>query len=100
MVSRMKENVYQVEEEISNKVLLVVMVVLSDGDSGVNYVVWFDVIMEGEERFGGRLEFGYKEKDFLNYDFFHKYEDICSSQSHNCIGRVMRVLMDKRNSQV
>ena len=73
----------------------------------VQYVVWFDVIIEGEEKCEGRLEFGFKEKKDFSHgnddfwesinDFFHLFEDICSSQSHKCHGRVMGVLMEIRD---
>ena len=70
-----------------------------DGDDllEVNYVIWFDVTIERKiER--ERLEFGFKNKDFpkTSDDFFHKFEDICTSQSHKCSGRVMGVLIGMR----
>ena len=55
----------------------------------VNYVSWFDVIIEGEN-YRGRLEFGFKDKDFpKTFDsYFHTFGEMCTSQSHKCRGRV------------
>ena len=71
-----------------------------DGDgirNEVNYVSWFDVIIEGEND-RGRLEFGFKDKDFPKTfdDYFHKFGEICTSQSHKCRGRVMGVVSGMR----
>ena len=72
---------------------------------GVNFVLWFEVSIEGkdsmdseEEDWGGRLEFGFKEKTFSVEleDYFLMFEDDCSITSHNCVGRIMGVLMHKR----
>ena len=70
---------------------------------GVNYVMWFEVGIEGkdsmdpkEEDWGGKLEFGYEKKGFPVdiEDYFLMFEDICS-ETHNCFGRVKGVLFDK-----
>ena len=69
-----------------------------DGDRNeVNYVSWFDVIFEGEND-RGRLEFGFKDKDFpKTFDvFFHKFREKCTSQSHKCRRRVMGVVIGMR----
>ena len=58
---------------------------------GINYVMWFDVSIEGkdsmdpqEEDWGGRLEFGFDKKGFSVdlEDYFLLFEDECSIQSH------------------
>ena len=43
----------------------------------VNYVSWFDVVIEGEND-RGRLEFGFKDKDFpKSFDgYFHKFGEM------------------------
>ena len=60
----------------------------------VNYVSWFDISIDGgNDR--GRLEFGFKDKDFpKSFDgYFHKYGEMCTSQSHKCRGRVKGVVI-------
>ena len=63
----------------------------------VNCVISFNVTIK-EEIQRERLEFGFKNKDFPNTsdDFFHKIEDMCTSKSHKCNGRVMGVLIGMR----
>ena len=86
---------------------------VSDDDIGlrtnmyvVNYVVWFDVSIEGrnemdpdEDDWGGKVEFGFKKKDFSVEidDYFVKFEDECLTQTHNCFGRVRGVLFAMKN---
>ena len=59
--------------------------------------MWFEVGIEGkdpmdkdEDDWGGRLEFGFSEKNFSEEveDYFLMFEDQCTQQSHNCGGRV------------
>ena len=73
---------------------------------GINYVMWFDLSIEGkdpmdhlEEDWGGKLEFGFSDKNFPKdfEDYFLLMEDECSTQSHSCAGRVMGVLFDMRD---
>ena len=61
---------------------------------GVNFLVWFDIGIEGkdpmnqeEEDWGGKLEFGYQGKRFPTdiEDYFLLFEDRCS-QLHTCAG--------------
>ena len=58
---------------------------------------WFDVVIEGENA-RGRLEFGFKDKDFpKSFDgYFLKFEELCTSKSHTCRGRVMGVVIGMR----
>ena len=65
---------------------------------GVNFVMWFDISIEGksamdreEEDWGGKLEFGFSDKSFPKEieDYFLLMEDDYSTQSHNCFGIVM-----------
>ena len=74
---------------------------------GINYVMWFDLSIEGkspmdpeEEDWGGKIEFGFSDKNFPKdlEDYFLMFEDECTTQSHSCAGRVMGVLFDKRSS--
>ena len=73
---------------------------------GVNYVMWFDVSIEGkssmdpeEQDWGGRVEFGFSDKTFPKdfEDYFLMFEDDCTTQSHTCAGRIMGVLFDMRD---
>ena len=73
---------------------------------GVNFVMWFDVSIEGkdsmdpnEEDWGGRIEFGFDDKRFPKKfeDYFLIFEDDCTTQSHACVGRVRSVLFDMRD---
>ena len=73
---------------------------------GVNYVMWFDVSIEGkdpmdpaEQDWGGRVEFGFADESFPKdvEDYFLLFEDECTTQSHSCAGRVMGVLFDMRD---
>ena len=66
---------------------------------GVNFLVWFEVGIEGkdpmdkeEEDWGGKIEFGYHGKSFSTdmEDYFLLFEDKCS-QSHMCAGRIMGI---------
>ena len=66
---------------------------------GVNFLVWFEVGIEGkdpmddeEEDWGGKIEFGYEGKSFPTdiEDYFLLFEDQCS-QMHNCAGRIMGI---------
>ena len=72
---------------------------------GVNYIMWFDLSIEGkspmdpqEEDWGGKLEFGFSDKNFPKdlEDYFLLFEDECTTQSHSCAGRVMGVLFNMR----
>ena len=74
---------------------------------GVNFLMWFDLSIEGksamdpeEEDWGGRLEFGFNEKSFPKEieDYFLLMEDECSTHSHNCGGRVKGVVFNMRDS--
>ena len=74
---------------------------------GINFVMWFDVSIEGkssmdreEEDWGGKLEFGFSDKSFPKEieDYFLLMEDECSTHSHNCGGRVTGVVFNMRNS--
>ena len=71
---------------------------------GMKYLLWFDISIEGkdsmdpdEEDWGGRVEFGFEEKGFSVdlEDYFLMFEENCSTQTHNCVGRVKGVLFDK-----
>ena len=73
---------------------------------GINYVMWFDISIEGkssmdpdEEDWGGKVEFGFGDinfpKDFE--DYFLLMEDECLTQSHACAGRIMGVLFSMRD---
>ena len=73
---------------------------------GVNYVMWFDVSIEGkssmdpeEQDWGGKVEFGFSDKTFPKdfEDYFLMFEDDCTTQSHTCAGRIMGVLFDMRD---
>ena len=73
---------------------------------GVNFVMWFDVSIEGkssmdpeENDWGGRVQFGFNDKTFPKdfEDYFLMFEDDCSTQSHTCAGRVMGVLFNMRD---
>ena len=73
---------------------------------GVNYVMWFDVSIEGkssmdpeEQDWGGRVEFGFSDNTFAKdfEDYFLMFEDDCTTQSHTCAGRIMGVLFDMRD---
>ena len=73
---------------------------------GINYVMWFDLSIEGkdpmdpqEEDWGGKVEFGFSDKNFPKEfeDYFLLMEDECSTQSHSCAGRVMGVLFNMRD---
>ena len=75
---------------------------------GVNFVMWFDVGIEGkdsmdqeEDDWGGRLEFGFSDCSFAKEveDYFLLFEDRCS-QSHSCAGRVMGVLSHLRDKVI
>ena len=66
---------------------------------GVKYVMWFEVGVEGkdpmdqeEEDWGGRVEFGFCDRNFAKEleDYFLLFEDKCDL-SHACAGRVMGV---------
>ena len=66
---------------------------------GMKYVMWFDVGIEGkdpmdqeEEDWGGKVEFGFDDKDFPKdvEDYFLLFEDKCEL-NHACAGRVMSV---------
>jgi hypothetical protein len=66
---------------------------------GVKYVMWFEAGIEGkdpmdqeEEDWGGRVEFGFCDKNFSKEleDYFLLFEDKCDL-SHACAGRVMGV---------
>ena len=72
----------------------------------INFVMWFDLSIEGksamdreEEDWGGKLEFGFSDKSFPKEieDYFLLIEDDCSTQSHNCFGRVMGVVFNMRD---
>ena len=72
---------------------------------GVNYVMWFDLSIEGkspmdpeEEDWGGKVEFGFGDKNFPKdlEDYFLLMEDECTTQTHSCAGRVMGVLFNMR----
>ena len=74
---------------------------------GVNFVMWFDLSIEGksamdpgEEDWGGRLEFGFSDKSFPKEieDYFLLMEDECTTQSHTCAGRVRSVVFNMRDS--
>ena len=71
---------------------------------GLNFVMWFDVGIEGkdpmdqnEEDWGGKIEFGFSDKNFPKEmeDYFMLFEDQCTL-SHYCAGRVMGVLAHVR----
>ena len=73
---------------------------------GVNYVMWFDVSIEGkdsmdpqEKDWGGKVEFGFSDRTFPKdfEDYFLIFEDDCSTQSHSCAGRIMGVLFEMRD---
>ena len=53
-------------------------------------MIWFDVTIEGEIQ-RERLEFGFKDKEFPKSS-----DDMCTSQFHNCGGRVIGVLIGMR----
>ena len=66
---------------------------------GVKYLMWFEVGIEGkdpmdqeEEDWGGKVEFGFDEKNFPKdiEDYFLLFEDKCDL-THACAGRVMGV---------
>ena len=65
---------------------------------GVKFLVFFDIRIE-EEDICGRIEFGFKESGFdMNIEeYFLKFEDKCSSQSHNCLGRIRAVCSDRKD---
>ena len=66
---------------------------------GVKYLVFFDIRIE-EEDLSGRIEFGFKDDKFdMNIEeYFLKFEDKCSTQSHkNCLGRIKAVCSDKKD---
>ena len=63
---------------------------------GMNYLLWFELGIEGkdsmdpsEEDWGGRIEFGFRDKKFDRdfEDYFILFEDQCTLH-HNCAGRV------------
>ena len=73
---------------------------------GVNYVMWFDVSIEGkssmdpdEDDWGGKVEFGFSDVNFPKdfEDYFLLMEDECLTQSHACAGRIMGVLFNMRD---
>ena len=75
---------------------------------GMNFVMWFEVGIEGkdpmdhdEEDWGGKIEFGFSDKHFPQSidDYFLPFEDECSL-SHSCAGRVMGVLEHVRNKVI
>ena len=73
---------------------------------GVNFMMWFEIGIEGkdpmdqeEDDWGGKIEFGFSDKKFCKdvEDYFVMFEDECTLQSHNCAGRVARVLENVRD---
>ena len=73
---------------------------------GVQFVMWFDVSIEGkdsmnpdEDDWGGRIEFGYSKKGFSVelQDYFIMFEDECSTLTHNCAGRIRGVLFNMKD---
>ena len=76
---------------------------------GVNYLMWFEIGIEGkdpmdqeEDDWGGKLEFGYSDKNFDRdiEDYFQLFEDECSLESHTCAGRVARLLDHVRDKVI
>ena len=65
---------------------------------GVKFLVFFDIRIE-EEDLCGRIEFGFKDNGFDMdiEEYFLKFEDQCSTQSHNCLGRIKAVCSDKKD---
>ena len=75
---------------------------------GVNYLMWFEVGIEGkdpmdqdEEEWGGKIEFGFHQKPFPTdlEDYFLLFEDKCS-QLHTCAARVMGIQSHARESVI
>ena len=75
---------------------------------GIKWLLWFDISIEGKDLMnpeledrGGRIKFGFKEKNFSKEidDFFLKFEDECSLP-HKCFGRIKAVSFDMRNLEV
>ena len=70
--------------------------------------MWFEVGIEGkdpmdqeEEDWGGKLEFGFTDKNFPQEmeDYFLLFEDQCTF-SHPCVGRVMEVFSHVRENVI
>ena len=62
------------------------------------FLVFFDIRIE-EEDLCGRIEFGFKDNGFDMdiEEYFLKFEDKCSTQSHNCLGRIKAVSSDMKD---
>ena len=75
---------------------------------GIKWLLWFDISIEGKDLMnpeledrGGRIKFGFKEKEFSKDidDFFLQFEDECSLP-HKCFGRIKSVSFEMRNLEV
>ena len=76
---------------------------------GINYMLWFEIGIEGkepmdpeEEDWGGNIEFGFSDKSFEKEveDYFLLFEDQCSTHLHSCAGRVSGLLAHVRDKVI